>query len=525
MILRRSTLSAALVAVAALVAGLLVWAPRAEASSTLLCQKFAPCARAGYPSYGYNANFRTMWWRMYAGHNCTNYVAYRMVSRGMSATRPWSGSGDARNWGRVFASRTDQTPMVGSIAWWSTNHVAYVEQIIDANTIVISEDHYGGEFDWRKIVRSGGGWPTGFIHLNDESLVPTAPPGISGAPQVDVPLAASSGSWSRGGASFSYQWFANGAPIPGATGPSYTPTAAQVGQVISVRVGAALPGFATGYSSSAATAPTAPGTMAVASAPTVAGVAKVGGVLTASGGSFSPAATASSLAWLADGVPIPGANQPTLTLGPDQLDHRITAVVTGQRAGYTNGVASSAPTDPVGPENLQMSQEPALAGEPHVGRALTVTPGVVGPEGVTTAYRWTRDGVRIKGAHDARYVPTAQDLGARLTLRVRYSKPGYRSIVRDLPVAAPVRAYPRVHARSLAHRQVTVRLLAPGLSVVRGTVTLVNAHGVRRTAVLRHGSVTFSPQWLHAGRRTITVIYPGSRKVEARTITRTLLVK
>jgi surface antigen len=524
-ILRRSTLSAALVAVAALVAGLLVWAPRAEASSTLLCQKFAPCTRAGYPNYGYNANFRKMWWRMYAGHNCTNYVAYRMVSRGMSATRPWSGSGDARNWGRVFASKTNQTPMVGSVAWWSTNHVAYVEQIIDANTIVVSEDHYGGQFDWRKIVRAGGGWPTGFIHLNDESLVPTAPPGISGAPQVDVPLAASTGSWSRGGASFSYQWFANGAPIPGATGPSYTPTAAQVGQVISVQVGAALPGFATGYSSSAATAPTAPGTMAVASAPTVAGVAKVGGVLTASGGSFSPAATASSLAWLADGVPIPGANQPTLTLGPDQLNHRITAVVTGQRAGYTNGVASSAPTDPVGPENLQMSQEPALAGDPQVGRPLTVAPGVVGPDGVTTAYRWKRDGVRIKGAHDARYVPTADDLGARLILRVRYSKPGYRSIVRDLSLGTPVRTNARIRATSRAHRQVTVRLLAPGLPVVRGTVTLVNAHGVRRTVALTHGTATFSPRWLHSGRRTLTVVYPGSRKVEARTITRTIVVK
>ena len=525
MILRRSTLSAALVVLATLVAGVLVWTPRADASSTLLCQKFAPCTRAGYPNYGYNANYTKMWWRMYAGHNCTNYVAYRMVSRGMSATRPWSGSGDARNWGVVFASKTNQTPMVGSVAWWSTNHVAYVEQIIDANTIVISEDHYGGEFDWRKIVRSGGGWPTGFIHLNDESLVATAAPGISGTAQVDVPLTATNGSWSKGGASFSYQWFANGAAIPGATGATYTPGAAQVGQAISVRVGASLAGFATGYSTSGATAPTAPGTMAVAGAPTVTGVAKVGGVLTASGGSFTPAATSTSLAWLADGVPIPGANQPTLTLGADQLNHRITAVVTGQRAGYNNGVAASAPTDPVGPENLQMSQEPALAGDPRVGQPLAVTPGVVGPDGVTTAYRWMRNGVRIKGAHAAQYVPTAADLGARLTLRVRYSKAGYRSIVRDLPVAGAVRAFPAIRVTSTAHRQVTVRLRAAGLPGVGGKVTLVNAHGVRRTVALRQSTATFSPKWLYSGRRTFTVVYAGSRRVDGRTITATLQVK
>src|SRR3954447_8363175 len=226
-------------------------APRAEASSTLLCQKFAPCNRAGYANYGYSANYTKMWWRMYAGHNCTNYVAYRMITRGMSATRPWSGSGDARNWGVVFASKTNQTPMVGSVAWWSSNHVAYVEQIIDANTIVISEDHYCGTFDWRKIVRSGGGWPTGFIHLNDEALAPTAPAGIAGTAKVDVPLSATNGTWNRAGASFSYQWFGAGAAIPGAAGPTYTPSAGEVGVAFSVRVAASRAGYATGYSSPA----------------------------------------------------------------------------------------------------------------------------------------------------------------------------------------------------------------------------------------------------------------------------------
>ena len=127
MIVRRSSLSAALFALAAVLGSLLVAAPQADASSTLLCQKFAPCTRAGYPNYGYNANFTKSWWRMYSGHNCTNYVAFRMISRGMSATRPWSGSGDARNWGVVYKNVTNQTPMVGSVAWWSTNHVAYVE--------------------------------------------------------------------------------------------------------------------------------------------------------------------------------------------------------------------------------------------------------------------------------------------------------------------------------------------------------------------------------------------------------------
>jgi len=521
---RRTPVLATLVAVLAVLAGLFVVAPPAQATSTVLCKGFAACTRAGYSNYGYNLNYKKMWWRMYAGHNCTNYVAYRMVSNGMSSTRPWSGSGDARNWGVVFAGKTNQTPMVGSVAWWSTNHVAYVEQIIDANTIVISEDHYGGDFDWRKIVRSGGGWPTGFIHLNDETMKATAVPSISGTPKVDSPLATNAGTWNRTGATYSYQWLANGAAIAGATAPTYTPTAGQVSTALSVKVTASKPGYRSAASVSAATAPTAPGTMSVAGAPTVTGVAKVGGVLTATPASFAPAATSATFSWLADGVAIPGANQATLTLGPDQLGRRITAAATGQRAGYTNAVASSAATDPVGPEKLTVSAEPALTGDPHVGRRLTVTPGVVGPAGVTTSYRWLRDGVRIKGATGPSYVPTVADLATRLSLRVRYAKPGYTSLVRTLALPGRVQTYPTVRTVSTKHRTVTVRLHADGVRAVHGTVTLVDARGHERTRELRNGTTTFSPKWLRTGRATFTVVYNGSARVDGRTVTRAFRV-
>jgi surface antigen len=521
---RRAPFFATLVAVLGVLAGLLVAAPPANATSTLLCKGFAGCTRAGYSNYGYSLNYKKMWWRMYAGHNCTNYVAYRMVSRGMSATRPWSGSGDARNWGVVFASKTNQTPMVGSVAWWSTNHVAYVEQIINANTIIISEDHYGGDFDWRKIVRSGGGWPTGFIHLNDESMAATAAPRVTGTPKVDTAVTATAGSWNRSGATYSYQWLASGRAVAGATGPSFTPTAQQVSVPLSVKVTASKAGYRSASSVSTLTAPTAPGTMSVAAAPTVAGIAKVSGVLTASSASFAPEATGTSFSWFADGVLIPGADQSTLTLGPDQLGHRITAVVTGQRAGYTNGVATSAPTDPVGPEKLAMSSEPSLAGEPLVGRPLTVKPGVVGPAGVVTHYRWWRDSVRIKGATNPVYVPTVADLGSRLSVRVRYSKPGYTSIVRTLALPVRVQSIAKVRAVSRAHRTVTVSLRADGVRAVHGTVTLTDARGHHRTRQLVHGTTTFSPRWLRTGQATFTVVYNGSARVDGRTVRRVVRV-
>lgn len=107
----------------------------ASASITQLCEGYTGCAEAGMPNAGYRAANDTMYWRMYAGHNCTNYAAYRMVRAGMANIRPWSGEGNASNWGKANRSLTDDTPAVGSVAWWdayagpagSAGHVAYVE--------------------------------------------------------------------------------------------------------------------------------------------------------------------------------------------------------------------------------------------------------------------------------------------------------------------------------------------------------------------------------------------------------------
>lgn len=524
MLIRRLSFPTALLALVVALAGL-VAAPRAEATSSLLCKGFSACKKAGYSSFGYDANYRKMWWRMYSGHNCTNYVAYRMISNGMSSTRPWSGSGDARNWGKVFASVTNQTPLVGSVAWWSTNHVAYVQQVIDANTIVISEDHWGGDFDWRKIVRTGGGWPTGFIHLTDETFKATAPPAITGTPKVDAPLTATPGAWNISRASVTYQWLANGAAIAGATTSKYTPTATQLAARLSVRVTAGRTGYRSGSSVSAVSAAVAPGTMRTTGAPTITGLAKVGSVLTATGGSWTPAPTGTSIAWFSDGVAIPGATQPTLKLAAAQLNHRITAVVTGRRAGYTNATATSAPTAPVGPEKMVVSREPALAGTPHVGEPLTVTPGAVGPGAVTATYVWFRDKSPIRASNAARYVPTVKDLGSRLSVRITYSQAGYTPVVRVLALRDPVRALPSIRARSRAHRSVTISVEAPGVPSVGGTVTLVGPHGERALRNVVNGQATFAPDWLRAGKRTLTVIFSGSFRVEAKTTTRVVEVR
>lgn len=154
-------------------------APMVDPASTaaasewiVLCTSFAPCKAAGYGNDGYDAVYQSSFWSQYGGHNCTNYVAYRMIRNGMSSTRPAGAYGYARDWGVGFASQTNDTPAVGSVAWWDTSfsasgHVAYVERVVSSSEIYVSEDNWGGDFRWRKVTRAGGRWPQGFIHLKD----------------------------------------------------------------------------------------------------------------------------------------------------------------------------------------------------------------------------------------------------------------------------------------------------------------------------------------------------------------------
>ncbi len=147
----------------------------ATAGYEALCTGYDTCNLNGMPHAGYKEASGTSYWNMAPGHNCTNYVAYRLIRNGMATTKPWSGDGNAYNWGRLNPSRTNQTPAVGAVAWWDVNvppaldagHVAYIERVVSANEIIVSEDNWGGDFKWRRVTRSGPGWPSGFIHFND----------------------------------------------------------------------------------------------------------------------------------------------------------------------------------------------------------------------------------------------------------------------------------------------------------------------------------------------------------------------
>ena len=166
-------ISALILALLMAAATLTFVAAPASAGTTLLCKGFSSCNARGYDDSGFSKVYKTRHWGMIGGHNCTNYVAYRLTHHGRVTTHK-SGFTSAANWSaaaKAHGITRSSKPQVGDIAWWAkgspgskTGHVAYVEQVYPNGTIRISEDNYKGDFQW-KTITPGSTYPNLFIRF------------------------------------------------------------------------------------------------------------------------------------------------------------------------------------------------------------------------------------------------------------------------------------------------------------------------------------------------------------------------
>ena len=499
----------------------------AQASYIALCSGYTGCRDAGYSNAGYASSSSHMYWRMYGGHNCTNYAAYRMVKAGMPDSRPWSGGGNAENWGHAMAYITDTTPTVGAVAWWDANvypvgssgHVAYVEKVVSSSEIWISDDNWGGDFHWHKVTKTGGGWPSGFIHFHDVALTNKKAPTVTGTVQVGNTLTATPGTWSSTPDAYTYQWFADGQAINGATASTLNLGPGKVGQQISVQVAASAQGYASAIATSAVTNEVAPGEIATVAEPVVSGEALVGSALTATRGSYDPGSTTKTVQWLSNGQPIAGATAWTLRLTPDQAGTVVRAVVSVSRAGYEPTTASSAPTPSVLGGTVQVTSPFTVSGTPRLGQPLEVVPGAVDPSDATASYQWLRDGAPIPGATGPTYVPVAADVGAHLSVRTDLSRQGYKPATQTTDPTTPVHTVPQLQVSALGkpgRAQITVTITAPGADGIRGTITVRVGTQTREVRV-HDGQRTLTVLNLRPGTKAVVVKYLGKDLVDAGT--------
>ncbi|KRC63842.1 hypothetical protein ASE12_03115 [Aeromicrobium sp. Root236] len=171
---------------AVLFGSLLVAAPSSAATpkpTSTICKGFSACESAGRSTHGYAPVYKQSYWYMLTGHNCTNYVAYRLTHNGRMTSRP-EGTDDGGTWGTQAAKvgiPVATTPKVGDIAWWPRNyhgvgslgHVAYVERVYSDGSVLISEDSYQDTFYYKRVYRGNAYWPKGFIRYPSADGSPT----------------------------------------------------------------------------------------------------------------------------------------------------------------------------------------------------------------------------------------------------------------------------------------------------------------------------------------------------------------
>ncbi|MGH3508876.1 MAG: CHAP domain-containing protein [Nocardioidaceae bacterium] len=508
----------------------------ASATVTTLCTGYSACSKAGMNASGYAAVRGTMFWRMFAGHNCTNYAAYRMVRSGLPNVRPWTGNGNATYWGTKMSAITNDMPAVGSVAWWkagvspagSAGHVAYVEQVISADEIIVSQDSWGGDFSWARITSTTRGWPSGFIHFNDVPLLNTRMPVITGTARVGSALTASTGSWKPSGVTLRYRWRANGVRIVGATASTLSLTLAQQAETITVRVTASRLGYPTTSVVSAATAAVQPGVISNTVAPAITGDAIVDSTLTASPGRWNPAPDSLSYQWLADGAPLDGAGAPTLRIDPSLVGKALSVSVTASKSGYDPVTVTSKPTGAVLPGTLTLGAVPTVTGVTRPGRRLTLTPAGVSPKAVASV-QWLRAGVPVPGATGMTYRLSTADLGARIRARVVLTRPGYTTLTVRTELTARVRATPRLKVSLQAGRSgrlaVTATMTASGVHPVTGVVRVRSRGHVIGRLRLRNGTAKTTLSGLPPGVWTFRVVFPTTPTVSRARVARRVTIR
>ncbi|MFF2011716.1 hypothetical protein ACFVWY_21910 [Streptomyces sp. NPDC058195] len=174
-----------------------------------------------------------------------------------------------------------------------------------------------------------------------------AAPAIKGTVKVGAKLTAANGTWALPPTSVAYRWNVDGKPVSGATSATYTVPASLLGKRLSLTVTARLNGYADGVVNTAGVKVATGSAPTATKKPTVSGTAKVGRVLKAAHGTWSPAPTSYAYQWYASGKAISGATKSSLTLKSAQRGKKITVKVTARRTGHANGSATSAATKAV----------------------------------------------------------------------------------------------------------------------------------------------------------------------------------
>ncbi|MEU7073552.1 hypothetical protein AB0B30_23880 [Streptomyces narbonensis] len=160
--------------------------------------------------------------------------------------------------------------------------------------------------------------------------------------------------------------------------------------------------------------------------PGITGTAVVGGKVTATAGSWTPAAESFAYQWRANGVAIAGATASTYTLPSTLHGKQLSVAVTARRAGHPADTASSwsVTVKGVAPRPTKL---PYVSGSTRVGNKMTAVVGTWSPAPTSYAYQWRANGVAISGATGSTYVIGGAVAGKKLSVTVTAHRTGHLS--------------------------------------------------------------------------------------------------
>ncbi|MBZ5737546.1 M1 family aminopeptidase [Nocardioides mangrovi] len=258
------------------------------------------------------------------------------------------------------------------------------------------------------------------------SLTPT--PVLSGTPKVGTPYAPSYGAWDDG-VTLTFQWAANSVNVSGSagTGGSITPTAAQLGQTLTLTVTGTKPGITPVVRTSNVSVAIANGTQVLQPIPTITGTARAQSEVTGVPGAWD-SGTTRTYQWAVDGTPVDGATGTTYTPTLAQIGHQLTFSVTSTKTAYDPVTTTSEPSTIVGLAQT-LRPTPTISGTPKVGVALTADPGTW-DDGTSQVFQWYADGEPVDGATASTFTPTGHELGAAITVAVTSTKADYEEVTR-----------------------------------------------------------------------------------------------
>ena len=325
-----------------------------------------------------------------------------------------------------------------------------------------------------------------FTIVDNENVAATGTPTISGTPRVGRVLTAAPGTIADANGltspTYRYQWLradmasATGTAITGATGRTYTLANADQGKYIRVRVSFTDAANNSESRTSRAT-PAVQAVQAVANTPatgqpTITGTPRVGQTLTAVTDDIADAdgLGAFSYQWKADGADIAEATDSSYTLAADDLGKRISVRVRFTDDANNSESRTSEATAGVTAANTPATGQPTITGTPRVGQTLTaVTDDIADADGLGAfSYQWKADGADIAEATDSSYTLAADDLGKRISVRVRFTDDANNSESRTS------RATPAVQAvQAVANTPATGQPTITGTPRVGQTLTAV----------------------------------------------------